>query len=403
MRLFRCAVLLCVAIGHQVGVADVATSGGSYRTAAGLPAEGDLSDWLGPAAFGIQPLFQTERFPNVVVCTDGTVLATWGNRRLRARRSVDGGGTWDDEIVLADPGFQGGGLTVDEMRGTVLAFVEDRHPPAPLRVLRSNDQGKTWEEVDFEIRGDESGHVPAMHMNEHGITLRRAAHRGRLLRPTRWYAGKNDKSRWPEHYTNAIFSDDGGTIWQTSTPFPAMGTGEATLVELSDGRIYYNSRRHWAPDGDNPRRRWVAWSHDGGRTWGDVRICEILPDGPQDTNYGCMAGLARLPVDGRDILLYSNCDSPSGRHHGTVWASFDGGESWPIKRLVTDGSFAYSSMAAGRPGTHSTGWVFLHYEGGDHGGSSMARFNLAWLLQGSLTGDGTLPGWLAEHQTLKED
>ena len=47
-----------------------------------------------------------------------------------------------------------------------------------------------------------------------------------------------------------------------------------------------------------------------------------------------MAGLTRLAVTGKDILIYSNCDSPSGRKQGTVWASFDGGKSWPIKRLV---------------------------------------------------------------------
>ena len=40
---------------------------------------------------------------------------------------------------------------------------------------------------------------------------------------------------------------------------------------------------------------------------------QILPDGPQNTNYGCMAGLTRLAVDGRDIIVYSNCDSGGGR------------------------------------------------------------------------------------------
>ena len=34
-------------------------------------------------------------------------------------------------------------------------------------------------------------------------------------------------------------SEDGGKTWQASAPFPAKGTGEATLAELSDGRIYY--------------------------------------------------------------------------------------------------------------------------------------------------------------------
>jgi len=31
--------------------------------------------------------------------------------------------------------------------------------------------------------------------------------------------------------------------WHSRDPFPAFGTREATMAELSDGRIYYNSRR----------------------------------------------------------------------------------------------------------------------------------------------------------------
>jgi len=122
-----------------------------------------------------------------------------------------------------------------------------------------------------------------------------------------------------------------------------------------------------------------------------LSIGEALPDGPQDTDYGCMGGLVRLPVRGRDILVYSNCDSPAGRRHGTVWVSFDGGITWPVKRLVYEGSFAYSSLAAGRPGTESEGWIFLHFEGGPNGGSAVARFDLSWLLEGEATGNGKVP------------
>ncbi|MCA9068481.1 MAG: exo-alpha-sialidase, partial [Planctomycetaceae bacterium] len=97
----------------------------------------------------------------------------------------------------------------------------------------------------------------------------------------------------------------------------------------------------------------------------------------------------RLPVFGKDILVYSNCDSPKGRTHGTVWASFDGGKTWPVKRLVHKESFAYSSLTAGQPDTPGEGTIFLHFESG--GGSKVARFNLSWLLGGELTGDGNIP------------
>ena len=360
-------------------------------TAAGPPAEGKLDPFVGEPKFDIQQVFKKDRFPNVVVAVDGTVLAVWNG--VKVRRSEDGGATWGEEILIGK-GFMGGGVTVNEANGEIFAFVEKHHPPAALTVCRSQDHGKTWAPVDAVIKPDSRGNVPSMHMNEHGITLRHGEHAGRLLRPSRWYAGKNERSRWPEHYTNAIYTDDGGRTWRASEPFPAMGTGEATVAELSDGRIYYNSRRHWAPEGQNPRRRWTAWSDDGGKTWKDLRICETLPDGPQNSDYGCMGGLVRLPVQDRDILLYSNCDSPGGRDHGTVWASFDGGKTWPLKRRVFGGRFAYSSLNAGRPGTKSEGWIYLHFEGGPQGGSTVARFNLNWVLAGEKTGDGGVPMWL---------
>ncbi|MFP6702469.1 MAG: sialidase family protein, partial [Planctomycetaceae bacterium] len=256
-------ILFSLALLEQ-SVAAAAAAEGVSKTAAGHKSEADLKPHLGSARLEMGQVFGNERFPNVVVAVDGTILASWGSRSLRVRRSEDGGKTWGKEITVASPGFQSGGLTVDETSGEIIAFSERHHPPAPLDVFRSADHGKTWVKIAAVIRPDSKGNVPSMHMNEHGITLRRGKHKGRLLRPSRWYAGKNERARWPSHYTNAVFSDDGGKTWKTSDPFPANGTGEATLAELSDGRIYYNSRRHWAPKGENPRRRWSAWSDDGG-------------------------------------------------------------------------------------------------------------------------------------------
>ena len=168
-----------------------------------------------------------------------------------------------------------------------------------------------------------------------------------------------------------------------------MGTGEAGIAELSDGRLYYNSRSHWNAK-KPPLRRREAWSADGGETWTGWRIVDVLPDGPQDTNYGCFAGLVRLPIADRIILLFSNCDSPAGRKRGTVWVSFDGAKTWPLKRLVWEDPFQYSSLSTGRPGTESEGWIYMHFEG-RLPQSRVARFNLSWLMAGEPTGDGEGP------------
>ena len=97
--------------------------------------------------------------------------------------------------------------------------------------------------------------------------------------------------------------------------------------------------------------------------------------------YGCSAGLVRMPDEvtgGKDVLIYSAPDNPGGhRVKMTVWASFDGAKTWPVKRLVYEGRSAYSSLAAGEDGT-----VYLIFERGEkklYESVAVARFDLAWL------------------------
>jgi sialidase-1 len=208
-------------------------------------------------------------------------------------------------------------------------------------------------------------------------------------------------------FSCAIYSDDGGKTWQVSGLFPEGYTEEAALAELQDGRIYYNSRSHSGYydktlarelRADEVLRR-EAWSYDQGQTWEDLNVSRVLPDGGgYGRGYGMMGGLVRLPVKNRDILIYSNADTGGGdRKKMTVWASFDGGTTWPLKRLVYGPHGAYSSLDAGRPETPSEGQIYLLFEGGEQGhyaAIQVARFNLSWLLKGELTGDGEVPAWM---------
>ncbi len=361
-------------------------------------AKSELFPFLGTPIYSEAQVFEQGRFPNIVVATDGTLLAFLDGVVLK--RSTNGGLTWSEPISIAK-GLMGGGVTVDDKSGNIFVFIEASHPPAPLQIFVSSDQGLTWTEQAVKILPNQLGHVPSMHMNEHGLTLRHAPHTGRLIRPTRWYAKANyPPENFPTHYTNAMYSDDGGVTWQASEPFPAMGTGEATIVELANGELYYNTRRHWAPTGENPRRRWTARSLDGGATWQDLAICEVLPDGDQNRDYGLMGGLDRLPLHEQDILIFSNIDSPAGRRQGTLWVSFDGGRTWPLRRLAAEGEFAYSSVAVGKAGTPTEGYIYLMYEKGGQG-AVVARFNLAWLLEGELTGDGEVPSWITAAQAAR--
>jgi len=366
-----------------------------------LPGPVDADD----PRFERERLYDAGRFPNAVVAVDGTVLATWGRERVRVRRSEDGGETWGPPVGIAG-GRHGGGAVVDETTGDVLAFVgqDPRERDAPM--YRSADHGATWTPRRPEIREDANGNVPSLHMSEHGGTLRRGPHAGRLLRPARVYGNRG--------YNTAVYSDDGGATWHASAPFPGRGTGEGAIVELADGELYYSSRKHHFVDPPYRHERLHARSDDGGETWRDPAYDEILPDGPRyrgeagrgacyNGHFGMMGGLARLPVDDEDVLVYSNADAPGHRRRRlTVWCSFDGGATWPVKRPVDDRGSAYSSLAAGRPGTASEGWIYLLYERGtlpddpdrtiEYGGGAVARFTLAWLVRGRPTGDGDPPG-----------
>jgi sialidase-1 len=334
--------------------------------------------------FEVQDLLQSVRIPNITVATDGSVLAFARSGRL-LRRSEDGGKTWS---AVQEVGHDAGGSAiVDQNSGDVMVV----HSGAG-HLWRSGDHGKTWKREGIVVKPNAVGHgtpdgVPAhTGCSESGVTLRYGKHKGRLLIPARVQPpeGNNDQEWWPYNYNTAIYSDDGGKTWQTSGPVQS-GTGEGTLAELSNGHIYYNSRSHMSVD----HRRRIAWSYDGGHMWTDWRVCEHLYEVGEPfyfkygtkPSYGCNAGLVRLPLectDGKDVLLFSAPDDPGGtRVRMTVWASFDRGETWPVKRLVYEGPSAYSSLAADPEGN-----IYLLFERGQkklYESVAVARFNLAWL------------------------
>lgn len=401
--LFRTPATFSAVLGLTLFSALCATSPVFAGEGEGVRLEGALQPFRGKPEFEKRQLFDDERFPNVVVARDGSVLATWGSKRVRVRRSEDGGTTWGPEILVGE-GIHGGGAIVDQRReGDILLFVHPEHPPrdgatAPRTMYRSADHGKTWKAADTTFHKDENGFVPSLHMSEHGVTLVHGPHAGRLIRPARVYR------RPPDRYATTIYSDDGGRSWQAGEPLPIQGSGEGALLELSGGDVLYTARRSFFAEGESYRhQRHYARSNDGGRSWQEMSLFPTLPDGPRyratdrrganyNGHFGMMAGFVRLPVKDRDVLLYSNADHDGHeRVRLTVWASFDGGATWPIKRLVHEGPSAYSSLAAGRPGTPSEGWIYLQFEYGEQGqqytGCQLARFNLPWLIAEESAGE----------------
>jgi sialidase-1 len=358
-----------------------------------------LEEFLGEPVFvPMQQLWeQRGGWGGVITAPDGTVLAFRSPGGGEIRRSHDAGVAWDTPLAIEARGdtskANGGNALVDETTGELLYVC-----PQERWLYRSGDSGATWSREAIEVLPDRLGLTPGIEgagAMQCGITLAFGEHRGRLVSPARIMGPRNSNDvPWrPYHYSTTILSDDHGKTWQTSNPFPVLGTGEGAIAELSDGTLLYNSREHMSRG-----NRFFATSYDGGSLWIEPRRSAELPDGPRASSYGLMGGMLRLPIRGRDILLFSNSDTDAGampaqrggsiaggREKITVWASFDGGRSWPVKRLVFDGPSGYSNLGVGRSGTPSEGRIFVIFEGGpqgSHAAVQVASFNLAWLLDG---------------------
>jgi sialidase-1 len=358
-----------------------------------LPAS--LQHFLGEAQFQTQELWSDGTGGrSIIVAHNGDVLVFRGGASSEYKRSTNGGLTWTAANGSGVARFSN--AVLDESNGEIFVMNSSSHV-----ISSSRDHGRTWTPPEaLQPIPDRFGFRPTSHSSmQAGITLRHGTNVGRLLLPSRTQPlGGNDVVTRGYNYSSAVYSDDHGVSWHTSDPFPVLGTGEGALVELKDGRVIYNSREHMSRG-----NRFIATSYDGGKTWLSPFRDPVLPDGPRGTSYGCMGGLIRLPVDEYDILLYSNLDTDKGkmpsevggtrtreRERITVWASFDGGRTWPVKRLMFDGPSAYSNLGVGRAGTASQGKLFLVYDGGPEGRNTAAQvvvFNLSWLLEGAILGD----------------
>jgi len=359
--------------------------------------QGSIEEFLGEPVFLLEKMFDGRGGRNIITAQDGTVLVFHRDFLIESK---DGGRTWSDERFIGED-VRGYNSILNEQNGEILLV----HPEGYN--WKSPDNGITWNREVIEIlpnsmlHGSPDGVPLVLWAMQPGVTLMFGEHKGRLIMASRiWRVADNPRvfPWWLFQYSNSIYSDDNGKTWQSSSPFPDTGTGEGAIAELSDGRLFYSSRKHYFDKRFPEHFRHelhYAFSYDGGENWEDLRLSLDLPDGPRyrdekpvgmnfNGHFGLLGGLLRLPVDGKDILLYSNVDTPChNRKRLTVWASFDGGETWPVKRLVYDGPSAYSSLGAGRTGTPSEGMIYLIFEGGEKGPHSevnLAVFNLSWLL-----------------------
>ena len=122
-------------------------------------------------------------------------------------------------------------------------------------------------------------------------------------------------------------------------------------------------------------KRAVSKSYDGGITWTAPEDDETLIEPV------CQASCIRYTwsdSQGKSRLLFSNPSSTSGRERMTVRLSYDEGRTWPVSKLLYDGSAAYSSLAA-----LADGEIGICYERDKYGKITFAGFNVDWLTDGA--------------------
>ncbi len=343
------------------------------------------------------------RIPAVIVTKQGTVLA-FAEGRVRpadqaendivGKRSVDGGRTWSALRVIHEDGAHSlNNPTLVQERGSGRIFLMFQRIPAHLKehsagtaaglegadiyrnlLMWSDDDGVTWSaplDATATTKRPERATTIASGPGI-GIQLSRGARKGRLIFPF----NEGPYGRWQNF---AVFSDDVGKSWRFGADVPGAlvpdGKGgersqinEVQMVEMNDGAVRLSSRQF---AGAKVRR--TAVSRDGGETWSPV--AEL----PELSDPSCMAGMARVSFDdgtGLGKLIHTGPDSMR-RDHGTVYLSLDDGATWPVKRELWPGGFAYSVP------THlADGTVGVLFEADNYQRIVFARFPLEWLEAG---------------------
>jgi len=312
----------------------------------------------------------TYRIPGLATTNKGTLIGVYdvrhrgggdlpGDIDVGMSRSTDGGRTWEPMRVIMDLGddpqwrYDGVGdpaILVDRNTGAIWVAATWSHgnrswrgsgpglspeETGQLMLVRSDDDGVTWSKpinITKQVKKPEWCFL--LQGPGKGITMRD----GTIVFAAQ-YQDPPDKNRLP--HSTIIYSKDHGETWQVGTG-AYDDTTESQVVELEPGVLMLNCRYN------RKAARVVIISRDLGKNWQPHATTQksLIEPG------SCMASLIDLAQEGAKELpgwlLFSNPDSTRGRHHITIKASPDLGETWPKEHrmLLDEGNGAgYSCMS----------------------------------------------------------
>jgi len=362
-------------------------------------AEVEMTDVFASEAEG----YPSIRIPAIVRAKSGALLAFAEGRQggdhsendIVFKRGSEDGSTWNELQVVAEMG--GDSLNdpigvVDERTGRVWLMYQ-RYPEGfHTRVMEhtkqaelgyggprntqtflmySDDEGESWSAPRNITKTARRPDAISIGSPGVGVQLQFGEHPGRLLFPIYEVMPTERNGVVNRAWFNAsLYSDDAGETWQLGERIPEEqvdnDANECQLAELDDGRIVMTLR---------PTRglmRLQSTSVDGGVSWSPMQEVEGVT-GPR-----CMAAIMHVPhpVAPLGLLLMSLPHSDGARENGTIFASLDGGQTWPVKRTLYPGEFAYSCLVL-----LDDGRVGCLFEKDNYALNTFAAFDVDWLLE----------------------
>lgn len=344
------------------------------------------------------------RIPAMILAANGDVLAfcearTGGDASeidLVLKRSSDGGKTWQAlEVVQESDGFarlyEGTGKEISVGNPAPVVDLMDKNHPGRIWlpftvendlvfVTFSDDHGKTWSsprDVTSSVKLKTWGWYATGPV--HSIQLQHGPHRGRLVVPCDHRIGKAGEDRGVNG-AHAVISDDHGKTWSLAaiddTYDDGLNANETAVVELNDGRLYFNTRdQHGKARGS----RGETYSSDGGTTFeqsGDAVYRFFTPTtdvlDPPVVQSSLLRAASTVSDDAADLILFAGPDengpSGKGRSDLRIRYSTDETKSWSDGPLLHEGPAAYSDMVRLQPGR-----MGVLFEAGDKPGKKYDR------------------------------
>jgi len=317
--------------------------------------------------------YHAYRIPALLSVGQGRVIAVCEGRRdsladdgdidLVIKKSLDAGRTWSEvEVLLEGEGETAGNpcLIFDSEGPTIwLAFCRNNRQ---VFVMKSTDSGDSWSTpVDITDQVLPPGWTYIGTGPGHGIRMKN----GRLIAPC--WVGDDARMHGEVQASFVFYSDDAGESWQHGSVLDKDLCDECEVVELVSGSLYMNARsRH------RKKQRAFSTSNDGGETWATVQHAPELPE------LSCQGSIISLRDPGsprQNVILLAAPANTEKRSHLTMNISRDGGQTWPVSRLICEGAAAYSDLAV-----TSNSEILCLYESDNYTRITLARFNLKWCM-----------------------